>query len=139
MNKEELEQKIKRYRDINTQMKVLMSEKDVLAEEVTKKMIDDNVLEIIVGEGDDAIVARYGSKTTFKYLNESDMIKYLTENKGEKYIETSIITRSLNDALKKPGNEKLVEALSPYYQKNTSYSLNVTLKSDLDKALKGKE
>lgn len=139
MNKEELEQKIKRYRDINAQMKVLMSEKDVLAEEVTKKMIDDNISEIMVGEGDDAIIAKYGSKTTFKYLNEADMIKYLSENKGEKYIETSIITRSLNNALKKPGNEKLVEALSPYYQKNTSYSLSVMLKSDYDKHIKEKE
>ena len=33
-------------------------------------MIDDNISEIIVGEGDDAIIAKYGSKTTFKYLNE---------------------------------------------------------------------
>ena len=128
MNKEELEQKIKRYRDINSQMKVLEAEKASLSEELTKKMIDDKLSEIIVGEGDDAIIAKYGSKTTFKYLNEADMIKYLSEN----------ITKSLNAALKEPKNKKLVEALSPYYEKKTSYSLTIMLKSDYDKHIKEK-
>lgn len=134
-----LDVKIKRYKEINVELEKLDAEKKKLSEYVSTIMIKDNLSEIIVGEGPDALIASYGSKITFKYTDENGIIKYIKDNKlDDKYLETSIIATALNTELKKP-DTTLVESLSKFYDKKVSYSLTIMLKSDYDEKVASKK
>lgn len=137
--KADLDAKIKRYKEINAELEKLDAEKKKLSEYVATTMIKDNLSEIIVGEGPDALIASYGSKITFKYTDENGIIKYIKDNKlDDKYLETSIITTALNAELKNP-DTTLVESLSKFYDKKVSYSLTIMLKSDYDEKVAPKK
>ena len=129
---EKLKESLERYKEINTELEKLNAEKKEISKTVTEALQNKKVSELLVGEGDDALIASYSQKITFKYTDEASIIKYLKDNKKESYLETSIIAPDLNADLKTEGNV-LIEALRPYYEKNVSYQLSIMLKSDYDK------
>lgn len=98
--------------DISTQMSTL---KATIIEEL------DDITEYVTT--DTHVTAKVVAKETFKYTDESAMIKWLKNNGYAQFVVEKVNTTPMNKELKK--GLTLTESLKTMFTKTTSYSLTV--------------
>lgn len=114
------ESAIERYNEIKLLEEELKAEKNQLKDLICAYMAAKNLTKY---SNVNNVEASISNKTSFTYVDELAMIKYLQENGYTNFIKTVIDTTGLNKELKK--GSTLAENLKTYYAPNTSQSLSV--------------
>lgn len=115
-----LDEKIKEFYELKTQVDQLNERKDALNKEIKELMIQNG----IDTYSNEELNSKLVYKTNFKYLDEVGIINYLTQ-KGLSniYMVNKIDTTKLNKELKAKG--QLFESLKNYINKEESATLTV--------------
>ena len=110
---------IEEYNELQKKIDELNERKNELNDKIKKAMIEQAVSKVETTNG---VTAQLVTKTSSKYDNELEVIKYLKENGYVRYVKETIDTKSLNADLKKFPT-LLTENLKP--TSSVSYSLTV--------------
>lgn len=116
-----LEDLTKKYFDLQKTMEDTKKAMEELKPLIVSEMETSENKSYVTVEG---IEAKIAYKDTFKYNDETGMIKYLEDNGFNKYIIKKIDTASFNKELKKESGI-ITESLRPMYTKTTTVSLSV--------------
>lgn len=116
-----LDTKINTLFELKKNLDQLKADIDTLQKDIIDTMTTEKVSSVTTESG---IVAKTFTKDTFKYNDELKMIKYLSENGFNQFLETSINKTALNAELKK--NVSLTESLQGDYTKTTTTMLKLT-------------
>ncbi len=121
-----LAQKINLMKAYKEQENEAKAKYKALESEVLLELLENNLKEF---KTEKEVTAKITSKTTFKYLNESEMISILKEKGFNNLIKISVDTTPMNNLLKKEklsDNEKLlVESIKPLTERNESLGVSV--------------
>lgn len=120
VNKELLENYIKEFNKIKSELDNLEAQKNDLNDKIKFLMTENSLKEFITTDG---VSAKISTKETIKYKDEPAMIKWLKENNLSKYITEKITTTPLNSELKK--SQSLTESLNPYIERSVTYTLAI--------------
>lgn len=115
-----LSENVKQYFELKQKEDEIKAEKENLKEMIVSEMKAQGRTSLLTEEG---ISAKIISKTTFSYLDEPGLIKWLEKNGFEHYVTKTIDTKALNAQLKTSAT--LTEGLSTMYRQNTSESLKI--------------
>lgn len=125
MNEQEkdidLEESVKRYAELSEQKAKIEEEMDLLKKAITSEIVNHCPLDEYTTT--DGIVAKVVMKETFKYVDETSMIKWCKENGYNYCVKETIISTAMNKELKK--ELPLTEGLKPMFTKTVSPSLSV--------------
>lgn len=116
-----LNENVKKYADLKAQADLIKEQMEELKTQIINEMGAEKSF-----VADDGTVAKLVDKETFKYTDESAMIKYLKDNNMTSYIVEKVNTVPMNKELKK--GMSLTESFKSWYTKTVTTSLSVDRK-----------